>query len=801
MVMTIQSSLVHGHADHDKARFVSSSGVDSGKCDDASKPCKTITYAGLQSNKGDTIRLAGGNYKIEDVDTLFYLLSDLVPVKALYSELSGFKEANPANITRLTGVPLEFADKLAVKGFSVIVDAKGLDINKTRDIREKIQMYERLKVAKPATVCVNGFAGDHACQNMDLLAHVPLSSFSTNPSAANDVWGFYDVNDGKEYAILGLRNGVGVVEVTDPEAPRMVGSISSESTSWRDIKVYQHFNRVTARWDSYAYVTADSASVGTMIIDLRSLPNEISVAASDNSDISAHNVYLSNVDYSLGVALNGVDPFLHIAGSNRNGGAFNTYRLDNPIEPESVYSNESSSRSNYSHDVSSMVVTDDRKDTQCVAAGPHCEIFFDFNEDNFQIWDKTQNSAPARLSTTSYPKVSYVHSGWYTEDKQVVLVHDELDEMDYGLNSTVRLFELSDFGSPSLLSTWTGPTGAIDHNGFVRGNRYYMSNYTRGVTVLDISDTSNPVDIGFFDTFPVSDNTSFNGAWGVYPYLPSGVVLVSDISSGLYIVRDNTVQPSQGSASFDALTYLVEEGESATISVDRNGGSVGDVSVKWEILAGATDDGDITLDSGTFNWSDGESQSQSISIPVASDTRGEPKESFFVRLYDPAGSMSLESPSIAVVSVEASEGTVDENQLPVVDAGSDQTVDAETTVSLQGSATDADSTDLTYRWEQLSGTTVSITQADSATAEFTAPGEVAELSFKLTVTDDVGGEGSDTIVVNVVVPPPPPVVTPAASSGGGGGCTLSRNASSDSSLLMLLLALSLLIIRRRYLVL
>ena len=122
-------------------------------------------------------------------------------------------------------------------------------------------------------------------------------------------------------------------------------------------------------------------------------------------------------------------------------------------------------------------------------------------------------------------------------------------------------------------------------------------------------------------------------------------------------------------------------------------------------------------------------------------------------------------------------------------------------LSLQGSATDADSTDLTYRWEQLSGATVSISQADSAAAEFTAPGEAAELSFKLTVTDDVGGEGSDSVVVNVVVPPPPPVVTPAASSGGGGGCTLSHNASSDSSLLMLLLGLSLLMIRRRYLVL
>ena len=92
LVVASQSSFVYAHADHDKARFVSSSGVDSGKCDDASKPCKTITYAGLQSNKGDTIRLAAGNYKIEDVDTLFYLLSDLVPVKGLYLSLIHISE-------------------------------------------------------------------------------------------------------------------------------------------------------------------------------------------------------------------------------------------------------------------------------------------------------------------------------------------------------------------------------------------------------------------------------------------------------------------------------------------------------------------------------------------------------------------------------------------------------------------------------------------------------------------------------------------------------------------------------------
>ncbi|HIG67854.1 MAG TPA: choice-of-anchor B family protein [Porticoccaceae bacterium] len=798
LALTFYSSLVLSHADHDKARFVAATGVDSGKCDDAAQPCKTINYAGLQSNKGDTIRMAAGNYKVEDVDTLFYLLSDLVPVKGLYSEESAFAKTDPNNITRLTGVPLEFADKLASKGFTVIVDAKGLDIDKTQDIREKMQVYERLKEAKAATNCENGFAGDHACENMDLLSHVPLSSFSTNPSAANDVWGFYDVNDGREYAIMGLRNGVGVVEVTNPESPRMVGSVSSQSTSWRDIKVYQHFNFQSARWESYAYVTADSASVGTMIIDLRSLPETISVAGSDSSDISAHNVYLSNVDYSLGVALNGVEPYLHISGSNRKGGSFNTYGLDNPQSPVSIYQNSSSSRTNYTHDVSSMVVTDERKDTQCVSGGPHCEIFFDFNEDNFQIWDKTQNSAPARLSTTSYKNVSYVHSGWYTEDKQVVLVHDELDEMDYGLNTTVRLFEMSDFRAPSLLSTWTGPTGAIDHNGFVRGNRYYMSNYTRGMTVLDISDTSVPKEIGFFDTFPMSDNTSFNGAWGVYPYLPSGVVLISDISSGLYVVRDNTLQTAEGNASFDAQSYLVEEGGSATVEVARNNGTEGAVSVKWEILAGATDGDDLSLDSGTLSWGDGESQVQSISIPVKSDSNGEPKESFFIRLHDPVGSLSLASPSIAIISIEVSEGVVqpEENEAPVVDAGADMTVNTSTTVNLQGSATDADSSVLTYAWEQLTGTTVSIGQSNEAAAQFTAPGSAGELSFRLTVTDDLGGVGTDTVAISVVVAAlQPPVVLPKS---GGGGCTIATDSSRDSSLVILMLATGLLMARRRY---
>ena len=796
LVLITNSTDIFAHADHDKARYVSADGFDSGKCDDPAVPCKSVSYAGLQSNKGDRIKVAAGNYIIDDVDTLFYLLSDLVPVKGGYDRKLMFEEPNSKNITRLSGVPLEFADKLAEKGFTVIVDAKSVDIEKTKVIREKIQVYERLKVAKPASVCDNGFAGDYACENMDLLSHVPLSSFSTNPSAANDVWGFYDVNDDREYAIIGLRNGVGVVEVTDPESPRMVGSLPSQSTAWRDIKVYQHFNTEAVRWDSYAYVTADSASVGTMIIDLRSLPDEISVAATDQTDISAHNVYLSNVDYSLGVALNDVRPYLHIAGSNRQGGSFNTYGLEDPKSPSAVYENSSTSRANYSHDVSSMVLTDERKDTQCIAGGPYCEIFFDFNEDNFQLWDKTKNDSPSRLSMTSYQNVAYVHSGWYTEDKQVVLVHDELDEMDYNLNTTVRLFELSDLRNPSLLSTWSGPTGAIDHNGFVRGNRYYMSNYTRGMTVLDISNTADPKEVGYFDTFPISDNTSFNGAWGVYPYLPSGVVLISDISSGLYVVRDNTLDSDQGTVSFDKPKYQVSEGQTLEIQVARQNGSEGAVSVKWELLAGATDGDDLTIDSGVLNWSSGETQVRSINIPILSDSVTESKESFFIRLHDPRGSLSLKSPSISVVSIIANQGTGTVNQAPTVDAGGNISVSAGDSVSLQGTITDEDSTEWSYAWEQLSGTNVSISAADTLTAQFTAPSSETELTFQLTVTDDAGAVGSDTTEVDVSSPPPAVVTSPSTSSGGG-GCTLGHSESRDASMSILLVALILILLRRR----
>ncbi len=765
VIFALQITPVIAHAEHDKARYVATNGVDTGRCGKITSPCKTIRYAAQHANKGDKIQVAAGNYPVNDTDTLFYLLSDILPISGSFSRTDNYKTRDKKHITQLTGIPLEYAEKLSKKGFTVIVDQKGQNSQTMARLQDKLDIYARLKESQTKVDCNAGSAGDFSCNNIDLLSHIPLSSFSTNPIAANDIWGHFDLNDNREYALIGLKNGIGIVNISNPTAPSVVTTIPSQSSTWRDLKVYQFYDTGEKRWKSYAYVTTDNASVGLMIIDLNHLPQTATVASINTTDTSAHNVYLSNVDYSTGVALTGHSPYLHIAGSNRNGGAFNSYSLADPTELSSVYKPVDATRSNYSHDVASMVITDPRKDSQCVNASDHCEIFFDFNENNFQLWDKTSNNDPQRLSTTSYANANYVHSGWFTEDKLVVIVHDELDEIKAGLNTTVRFFDMSDLTAPVQVGTWTGPTRSIDHNGFVRGNRYYMSNYERGLTVLDITDPSNPFEVGYFDTYPVNNSASFNGAWGVYPFLPSGNILVSDINSGLYVLGDKTLNVSNGSIQFTTDEYTVNEGETVAITINRSNGSSSDIQVGWELTTGSADESDFSLDSGILSWLDGESQAKTISVSTTADSIIETAEIFFIRLFDPQNGATLSSPNLARIRINA------ENSAPAVSAGTNIQATIGINISLIGSATDPDGDPLTYLWSQISGNPVTLTDANTPNAKFTA-NTAGSYSFEFVATDSVGNFDKITVSVSVTAVQPPPEGNDIGSSNGGGSVGL-----------------------------
>ena len=98
------------------------------------------------------------------------------------------------------------------------------------------------------------------------------------------------------------------------------------------------------------------------------------------------------------------------------------------------------------------------------------------------------------------------------------------------------------------------------------------------------------------------------------------------------------------------------------------------------------------------------------------------------------------------------------NQAPTANAGTDQSVDEGTTVDLSATGADGDGTIASYNWQQESGTTVTISNADMANASFVAPIVAASevLVLRVTVTDDDGATGSDTVSITVNDTPPQP---------------------------------------------
>ena len=91
-----------------------------------------------------------------------------------------------------------------------------------------------------------------------------LLSQTTFGSNLNDVWGYVDGSD-KEYALVGLRDSIIIVDVTVPTVPVKLHTISGPNTTWRDLKT----------WGDHAYVVHDgvnSGHKGLTIIDLSGLP-------------------------------------------------------------------------------------------------------------------------------------------------------------------------------------------------------------------------------------------------------------------------------------------------------------------------------------------------------------------------------------------------------------------------------------------------------------------------------------------------------------------------------------------------
>ena len=572
-VVTAEPAAAMKMTDITPSHFVAENGTDEGVCTISSEPCRTLAYAIGNASDGEVVAVAEGTFKLV-ADDLTDANTRGVLLQGGYA--SAFDFSDPAIYrTYITGPSHDNREAFASMGLVLVQDAKGEMIEESTTSGESELADSEQTTA--AMQCVDGLAGSYPCDGIDLLSRMPLSDFSGRPSSANDIWGFVDLNDQREYALIGFNNGVAVVDVSDPQNLREVGTIPGSNANWRDIKVYQFFDDALGRYRAYAYSTADfpDRPQGLHVIDLSDLPNSISLANSYDGIQRAHNVYMANIDYATGEAISGSDAFIYILGADTDGGRVQILDVENPESPREVTGGPSGA--SYTHDATNVLITDSRV-SQCPSGRNPCELFIGYDEDSMSIWDVSVKSNPVRLSDTTYQGAGYTHSGWWSEDKRFLFIQDEKDESS-GANTTLYTVDISDFSNPRIRRSWTGPTRAIDHNGFTLGDRYYMSNYRRGLTVLDVSDANSPSDIAFFDTFPspASNTATFDGAWGVYPYLPSGTLLVSDISNGLFLLSDGeTSEPPPPEPPVDppgARTFVLEDSKWSLLTLPANSSS------------------------------------------------------------------------------------------------------------------------------------------------------------------------------------------------------------------------------------
>ena len=361
--------------------------------------------------------------------------------------------------------------------------------------------------------CAGGVAADFTCSGVSLAARVPYAAMGG--AGGNDLWGWVDGQTGNEYALLGMSNGTAFVDVTDPQNPVFVGMMPTQTvpSGWRDIKVYQ----------DHAYVVADLAGAhGMQVFDLTRLRG---VAAPQNFSADVVNGDFENAH---NLAINEDTGFAYAVGTNTCAGGLHMVDLSTANNPVFAGCHAAFAV----HDAQCVVYQGSDADY----AGN--EICFNSAETVVEIADVTNKAAPATISTSTYPQLGFVHQAWLTEDHRFLLVGDESDEGIFSVPTRPQVFDVTDLDNPVFVSAYEAATQTIDHNLYVLGNRVYEANYTSGLRVLEFTDLSinDLTEIAFFDTFPASEAVAFDGAWSVYPFLPSGTIIVSDVTNGLFVL-------------------------------------------------------------------------------------------------------------------------------------------------------------------------------------------------------------------------------------------------------------------------
>lgn len=380
--------------------------------------------------------------------------------------------------------------------------------------------------------CQDGSAAAFECEEVDLVAFVPVRGLGGERGVVvNDLWGWTDPATGKEYAVVGRNNATTFVDLSDPGHPVYLGELplteGATPNMWRDIKVYA----------DHAFIVADQAGPhGVQVFDLTRLRDVTDPPVVFNADAhydaihSAHNIVVNEgTGFAYVVGASG--------GGETCGGGLHMIDVREPKNPTFAGcfadANSGNAGTGYSHDAQCIRYHGPDPDYQ------DREICLGANENALSISDVTNKDEPVALSTAEYPNTGYLHQGWVTDDHRYFFMNDEIDELAGNVSRTRTLvWDIADLEDPVLVKEHFGTTGSSDHNLYVQGDYMYQANYVSGLRILDISSPEEPKEIGFFDTVTAGDDVpGFAGAWSVYPYFESGLIIVSSIREGLFVLR------------------------------------------------------------------------------------------------------------------------------------------------------------------------------------------------------------------------------------------------------------------------
>lgn len=348
--------------------------------------------------------------------------------------------------------------------------------------------------------CSTGLLYGQKNFNLELISNFDY------PQLVADVWGYVGP-DSTEYAIVGTFTGTSFISLADPSNPEEVLFIPGAESIWRDMH----------NWGDYVYAVADRGEDGLLIVDMSNAPDtmpykfwrpQIELTAEISFLNRCHNLWIDEKGYG------------YLSGCNMNrGGVLIIDIHSDPWNPTFL----SAAADYYSHDNYT------RDDIMYSA---------DIVDGFFSIHDVSDRSKPELLNmqeTTS----RFTHACWLSDDGRYLFTTDERP------NSFVDAYDVSDPFDIKYINSFrpktTEGSGVIPHNVHYHEGYLVVSWYTDGIVVIDAHRPENMVKVGQYDTWP-GPHGGFNGAWGAFPYLPSGLVLGSDRQTGLYVLEPNYVR-------------------------------------------------------------------------------------------------------------------------------------------------------------------------------------------------------------------------------------------------------------------